>query len=192
MPIRDRPGRCVCKHSPTKRWERPSRFQNRKALRSTLRGHVSFEKRPQGWKPNTAAEGARPTRRHYGLRPIAAVGEIRRRFRRIRSPGLSFSFLRTFSFFRPKERETAVGAEADGSGKPGRRNGGAAAFPFAGHRSPQRTAFGAFLASVFCFLFSEKSVPKDAFFMHATPAYTARDRSRGTARGSCGKPKRDR
>jgi hypothetical protein len=28
--------------------------------------------------------------------------------------------------------------------------------------------------------------------MHATPAYTARDRSRGTARGSCGKPKRDR
>ena len=36
--------------------------------------------------------------------------------RRIRSPGLSFSFLRTFSFFRPKERETAVLVETAVSG----------------------------------------------------------------------------
>ena len=36
--------------------------------------------------------------------------------RRIRSPRLSFSFLRTFSFFRPKERETAVLVESDVSG----------------------------------------------------------------------------
>ncbi|MBR3095359.1 MAG: hypothetical protein IKH12_07215, partial [Clostridia bacterium] len=32
------------------------------------------------------------------------------------SPGLSFSFLRTFSFFRPKERETAVLVESGVSG----------------------------------------------------------------------------
>ena len=66
--------------------------------------------------------------------------------RRIRSPGLSFSFLRTFSFFRPKERETAVlvetavsGAESSQPQPPrqsGRRFPSRASVPRGAPRSP--------------------------------------------------------
>ena len=76
-------------------------FLQNKALRSTLWGHASFEECPQGWKPNTADEGARPTRRHCGRRLTAVVGEIRRRFSapQVRTPSPLSPYPKPRAFF---------------------------------------------------------------------------------------------
>ena len=76
-------------------------FLHNKALRSTLWGHASFEECPQGWKPNTADESARPTRRHSGRRLTAVVGEIRRRFSapQVRTPSPLSPYPKPPAFF---------------------------------------------------------------------------------------------